>query len=464
MKKLMMPLVAIVLTAAMLIGFTGCNFSVKPTNPDGGKVDADNVVGAEVNLTVGTLVRSDEQDLMQTWINAFQKKHNTESDKKISIKITEKYDGMPDIITMDNRGSLPDILWTAGDQHSNYSAAGYFQDLNNEEKFPGNKEFFSDFYEALIDSTHYSAEDEGIWFVPRDYNRIVTYINKSALDAIGVDMPSADWTWDDLVELCKQVSRYVKAPIEWHTWPPLYTTMLTNFGGAYFDNNGKNTLNSAATRECYNYINFLFNGDEDVTPKVKPYAIKGEGGLFKGYKEETMGASSPITFDVRPALPDYARTANNGRWELAVLPFPNFQQGEDKTPGFTGAGCSGYGISKACTDSKELEWAWKFLQFCMSEEGYEVVGGLGNVCPALKSLANKGSWRDYKVGNVQVDPDAFIATNTNDIFLNYYNSVKPGIHSDIQDEVAVFWSKADNSSFSAAIEHYDKIIADILKK
>ena len=292
MKKIVTLVMIMLLAVTFVFSAAACSIDTGTGGPDKPDVKPEENPDAEVHLTVGTLGKSAEQSVMQEWINAFQKKN-----PEVSIKITKNMSGMAEIINWTSAGELPDIVWTAGDQHSPYSGTGYFQDLSDESKFPGNEEFFSDFYDALIDSTHYSSSDEGIWFVPRDYNRLVIYINETAFEQAGIAVPSNDWTWEDFLKTCDDLMKAgVKKAIEWKKWRPVYATMLANYGGEYLDAEGNFALDSDEAKACYEFY-------EEFYDTRTGYAISGEGASFKAYSGE-LSSAVPMIVDVRPQLPD----------------------------------------------------------------------------------------------------------------------------------------------------------------
>ncbi len=416
--------------------------------------------GAEVELTVGTLSYSDERTLINRWINRFNKDH-----PEVNIKLTHQMQGMPDTTLWESAGNMPDIMWTAGDQHSPYSGYyHYFQDLSDEEKFPGSAEFFSGFYDSLIDSTHFDNTDKGIWFVPRDYNRLVIYINKTAFAEAGVDLPSNNWTWTEFIDICNRLmDKGAKKAIEWKQWRPVYTTMLRNFGGKYLNDDGSLAIDSEETAACVDFYQKFYNTTRSDTDNVVGLAIPGEGTAFKAYPGSVIG-SVPMVVDVRPQLPAYMAAASNGEWELEARSFPNYVQ-PDGSAGYVGAGCSGYGISKVCTDEKKLEWAWKFLKWCMSEEGYEVVSNLGNIVPALTSLRDSGSWREYDYYGATVDAAAFVDLDNGaqSIFLNYQNSLPVSKQDDFILRVDDFWKDVRTKSYADAVETLRQAYSALMK-
>lgn len=468
MKKILNIALAALLCSAVIFPFTACEIDTGKT-PGGNETPGGNVnpgdqedppqqnTDADVQITVGTLGKPDELTLMRRWINAFNSAHS-----EVNVTLTKQMNGMPDTTLWKSAGEMPDIVWTAGDQHSPYSGnLGYFRNLNDEAMFPGCTEFFADFYDSLIESTHYSNTDTGIWFVPRDYNRLVIYINKTAFAEAGVAIPENDWTWDDFIGICNDLmDAGAKKGVEWKKWRPVYTTMLQNFGGKYLNDDGTLAIESSATEACVDFYSKFYELRREASDPVVGLAIEGEGTSFQAYPGFIEG-SVPMIVDVRPQLPGYIQAASNGGWELEARAFPNFTQAEGGV-GFVGAGCSGYGITTDCKDEAKLHWAWEFLKWCMSEEGYEKVSSLGNIVPALKSLKDSGSWRDYSKYDLTVDPDAFVYSNTKDIFLNYQNSLPVTAHDDFVLRVDDFWKnvhagKGYRASVQQLISDFDAL-------
>lgn len=441
-------LICLGLSAAMCLSmaaFAGCNFA-NTQKPDD-EVKGDDNVEASVFLTVGTLQPTSERNLMQTWINAFQKKH-----PEVSIKISKTYSSMDALIQYKSSNALPDICWTAGDQHAEYSDPvnmGYFQNLADETKFEGSDEFFAGFYDELVNTTQLYRGEGGRWFVPRDYNRLVIYYNKTVFDAMGISVPTDDWTWTDFTTTCNALMtktndvQCAKA-IEWRNWAPVHATMVKNFGASYVDDTGHFTFDSAEGEACYNwYQNW-----------IKSTAVVGEGGSFSSYSENKKATpAAAMMVDTYANLSKYATRAEANNWELNVAAFPNYEQADGD--GYTGAGCSGYAITTTCTDEVKREWAWKFLKWCMSREGYDAVAELGVVCPALKELSDSGEWLNFDVGGTIINYNAFVANSSNDLDVNFQSV----LHSTTDQGHLVtgamtMWNSASATPWSEAVSTF----------
>ena len=87
---------------------------------------------------------------------------------------------------------------------------------------------------------------------------------------------------------------------------------------------------------------------------------------------------------------------------------------------------------------------------------------MGNIVPALMSLGDSGSWTEYTYGGLSVDYRAFVADNTEDIFLNYYNVLPVGKHDSVKNEVGMFWDRVTSYTYSNAIDIFNENINDIL--
>lgn len=469
-KKVLGCILALALAVAAMFSFAGCGVSnTKKPDTD---VDADDNKEASVFLKVGVLQKASERNLMQTWINAFQKLH-----PEVSITISKQYSAMDALTGYVTAKAMPDICWTAGDQHAPYSdpqnlayfrnlAETYTEEVTDEatgektmvekERFEGSKKFFAGFYDELIATTHIHSEDTGIWFVPRDYNRLVIYYNKTIFDNMGIATPTDEWTWQDFMTTCEKLTtkttvggkEYVcDKAIEWRNWAPVHYTMVKNFGGDYIDSNYKFIFDNAEGEACYTWYKDF----------IKKYATVGEGGSFGAYSSKTATKpSAAMMVDTYANLSDYANRASLNNWELNVAAFPNFVQA-DESMGYTGAGCSGYAITKACTDPEKLQWAWKFLQYCMSVKGYNAVAELGVVCPALKSLRRAGDWLNFSVKDTVINYNAYVAQSSKDLDVNFQGKLKDTTdQGHLVSGALKFWNDARGTSWDSNISTFKK--------
>lgn len=447
-KKLLCLITVVVMAFAATCSLAGCN--VQNTKKEESNIDADHVLNADVQFTVMTLDTTAERNVMQAWINAYQKKMNTDS-AKISIEITSQGLGNMDDLSkwQNNSPDLPNIVWTAGDQHSFYSQRGYFQDLSDESKFPGSKKFFDGFYDTLIDSTHIHVEDTAINFVPRDYNRITILYNKTVFENMGIDLPEDGWTWDEFLDTCRELlsgkgGYTVACPIEWRDWAPVHTTVLTNYGGSYIDQNTCEFKLDTTGQAAWDFYNEFYN-DLNV-------ACNDKGEAFKSYQNGSKTVAAAMHCTTYADIGTILDAANKNGWTLEAVSFPNKTDASDEGKGYAGAGCSGYAITSSCTDENKRTEAWNFLKWCMSEEGYNAVANLGVICPAIKSMRNKGEWTKYGKDGTVINYHAFVDESTNDVDLNYSGVCRNAMwQTKIIGWVQEFWKSAGNTTFKSAV-------------
>ena len=143
--------------AAVFCAFALSGCGLLPAGSGGGNGNGDKAV-----ITVAML--SSEKKSFERLEKAFEETH---SDVDVRINVYTSYEtAMTNYVRNDN---WADIVWTAGDQHAGYSGAGHFLNLKDFDEADDTFDFAtSGIYPVLLESTHYSFDDDGYWFMPRD--------------------------------------------------------------------------------------------------------------------------------------------------------------------------------------------------------------------------------------------------------------------------------------------------------
>ena len=251
MKKLLMVCLAVL----MCFSVAACGNPFEENENTEGKVV----------IKVGVLGTTTEQEIFRKYKNGFQEKYSD---------VVVQLDPIPGGYStgMDNyvqNKSFPDVVFTPGDQHAAYSSKGHFLDL---QKFDEADETFSfdAIYPELIETTHYNTSDQGIWFMPRDYNKVVTFVNKTMLELIPGEngKPYAgfetfenlkqNWNTETFYAVCAAVKKKVDANVAnpqnvptaekqaglikdtyavdaRYNWSPSYEAMVRHYGGKVID-------------------------------------------------------------------------------------------------------------------------------------------------------------------------------------------------------------------------------------
>ena len=271
----------------------------------------------------------------------------------------------------------------------------------------------------MLDTTHKSSHDDGIYFVPRDYNKCVIIINKVAFRAAGytdeeINELKNGWDYDKFIETCARL----KANMDEDQIIPLdaniafdasYLSFLKQYGATFVEDNGK--------------VNFL--ADNNIAAYKKIYELIENGYMVSQAKKDSftfLYQKAAMKIDVRPNVPSIP---SNDSFDIDFLPLPL---------DYIAAGCSGYAISsvaKTRVSTSSLnegnltneDYAYKFIKFIVSEEGQKLGAETGSIIPVLKHLATDSSWTTFKSANL--NHAAFTSSPEKDFNVNVYRDFRP---------------------------------------
>ena len=181
LKKIVLPLVALTSIAAL----TGCGN--KDSDPD--------------SITVAIVSNGSEYDIIKRFVDGYLAKEANKNKIIKIIKINEEYDSYINKRLYVNQ--MPDII-----QVYDYSS----QYWTNENIFVPLDEYIqrdaidlSEYYSSSIEMARSGVNDNKMYWVPRDYNKVVCAYNKAIFDIAGVDYPKDNWTYSDFEETCKAI-------------------------------------------------------------------------------------------------------------------------------------------------------------------------------------------------------------------------------------------------------------------
>jgi len=100
-------------------------------------------------------------------------------------------------------GKTPDVFMILSDDFNQFAELGILKSLDElidrDESFDRNKYFKT----ALL-----SGEYHGVQYaLPYETVPTLIFVNKTLLEKEGISVPSNDWTWDDLYDICKKVTK-----------------------------------------------------------------------------------------------------------------------------------------------------------------------------------------------------------------------------------------------------------------
>lgn len=414
--------------------------------------DQDNVAG-KYNITVGYKDSDGGKVVLDSLKKGYEATH---TDVNIILKnYGDTFDTFMNQ-NFSNQSNIPDVLWMPDNEFAGWAAGGYFLDLRS--FYESSEETSYDlYYESMLNCASYSgvfkplSEDAsaeyGLYFAPRDYNKIVIAINKDLFSSYEVAIPdmTEGWSMDDFFALCTEINTKITEKVEGGdrtaqshravffqlSSEVVYTTMFHAMGSdGIIDGNGKvaldNDVNSAILDKFY---------DELTNSKYK---------LSTGDSDFNRGLCF-MRCIVRPTVVDLATWLDN----MDFLPFPA-KQADGSVE--IGMGCSGYGISKVhaedtqTVDGKTMKMkdlAWDFIKYVISEEGQEIAGETGLSVSVLKSLEKTGKWRSAI--SATLNHDAFIAGDG--LILDTYNQFAPNIRNKLRPHIVNFFDIMSNKDY-----------------
>ena len=319
LKKILV--LVIVLATAMTV-FIGCGDEPVESGETGDKVK----IVVSVNGTDPS-----EGELMRKWKVAYEAQNPSVS---IVIKnFTNDYTQTM-LTYVQSAKQMTDIMWTTGEKHAPWSEAGVFVDLKSVDK---NLDV-SDFYKEIVSATHKNSQDNGVYFMPRDYNKCVLFINKVMFKASGftddeINDLKNGWDYEKFMQTCERLKvamqnnvnpslglRENSVPVDARMdFNASYCSFVKHFGGEFIEG-GK--------------INFV--SDKNLSAYGKIYNLISKGYMADSARKSSATfntLSAAMKIDVRPALPGMPTSAN---YDIDFLPLPL---------DWVGVGCSGYAIT-----------------------------------------------------------------------------------------------------------------------
>jgi len=224
-------------------------------------------------------------------------------------------------------------------------------------------------------TTKYGSPDGATYYIPGGYNTMMMYVNTEVFEAAGVEVPEADWTWEEFHEAGVKIKEATGAflhPIgSGFVFGNIMPWLLTNGASTMDEEWSTATFNSPEAVAAAEYAKLLI--DEELSP-----VPGGEFDLGAQYADgnlATFGAGRWMT----PVMRDLEMVE-----KTRIVNWPN--NAGNGTP----CGWDAWPILKS---SKNPEAAWSFLKWLTTTEAsvyYAEVGGTN--IPARTSVATSESF------------------------------------------------------------------------
>ncbi len=359
------------LSALLVIAFVLSACAVPPPPASGTQSNQAASSSGPVTITWALWGSPEEVASHKIVADAFMKEH---PEIKIEIWSQPWGDYFTKIKTLWASGdakAIPDVafLWPT----PSYAAQGVLENLDPYIEKSGYK--LDDYWPGLLESAQFNGHVYGF---PRDIEVNVLYYNKDIFKEAGVDLPTDQWTWDDLVAAAEKltkkdasgkVERYALAMEggKWAKW-------VHQNGGSFLDdyrNPSKCTLADKPAMDGVKFFADLMNKD---------YAMR-DANLSQAGGDAAVFQSGQAAMIIQNTSRVSAFNAAKLNYDVQVVPTP---KGGKR---WNGAGGAAW-VMSAASDNKDA--AWTFLSWLQSTNGGEkVYAQRGEIFPALQSTTNE---------------------------------------------------------------------------
>ncbi|WP_245635888.1 ABC transporter substrate-binding protein [Herbiconiux solani] len=320
--------------------------------------------GEKVTLTYGVW---SQEDTMQQVVDAFEKE-NPNID--VQLQVNPFTDYWTKLQVSAQGGTAPDAFWMLGDRFQLYAANNQLLPLDDAISDAGVD--LGVYPKALVDLFTYDGAHYGL---PKDFDTIGLWYNKSLFDAAGVAYPTADWTWADVQAAAPKLTDPangtfgIAAPLNRQEG---YYNTIAQAGGHVIED-GMSGYSDPKTQAGLQYwVDFQKNGS---SPNLQQLADTEAVAQFENGKVAMYygGSFYAQRFYDNPDL--------RSKIDVTVLP-----AGETRATVINGIQNVGF------ANSKHPEELKKFLLFLGGKEAAEIQAATGAVIPAYENTQQ--AWVD----------------------------------------------------------------------
>ncbi len=311
---------------------------------------------------------SNQAELIQTMADEFEKEN---PNIKIDIQVNGWSDYWTALEAAATGGSLPDTFWMHSNNINYYGANGQLLDL-------------TDYIEKseAVDLANYPEGLDQIYnidgkqyAIPKDYDTIALWYNKTLFDEAAIDYPDETWTWDDLKEAAKKLTKADGTQYGFcaglHNQEGYYNFVYQNGGEIISDSKVSGYDEEKTIAGIEEYFSFVKEG---LSPEIYDDQARAEAiqnglcamGLFGSWNLSGFAATDFMTTN----------------FNCAVLPMSN---DGGKATIFNGLG------NAISATTKHPDEAWKWVEYLSSKEGQERQAELGVAISAYNGTADKFS-------------------------------------------------------------------------
>ena len=269
-------------------------------------------------------------------------------------------------------GSIADVFWMNGPNIIKYAEGDILMDINDRIEEAGIDK--KNYPEALVELYNVDGKQ---YALPKDYDTIGVWYNKKIFDEAGVPYPTNDWTWEDMADIAKQLTKtdgsVYGISARYDTQVGIYNTIFANGGYVVSDDKTKSGYDMEETQagiQCW--VDLLKAGvspAEASLEETEPHIqfLSGRTGM---YWCGSWFLAQVLDSDIKDVVDVVELPAINGN-KASVI----------------------HGIGNCIyKDTKNADAAWKWVEFLAGEEANTLSAEMGAAIPAYGNTAD--IWAD----------------------------------------------------------------------
>ena len=267
-------------------------------------------------------------------------------------------------------GKMPDVFMVLDSDFDKFTSLGVMKDLDV--LMAGDHAFHKeDFFSTALNT---GRRDERQYALPYETVPTLMFVNKSLLAKESIQMPKEDWTWEDMYEICRKVTKDTDKDglldqfgTYNYSWRDAY---YTSGGRLYDERQDQLSFTDSRVLDTIKYIKRLNDLNQGQSVTQEDF---NEGGV----------AFMPLTFAEYRTYKTYPyRIKKYTRFQWDCITFPAGREGEN----ISKVDALLMGIN---SKTKHERLAWEFLkQLTYTEEMQMDVFLYSQGVPALKSVAS----------------------------------------------------------------------------
>ena len=368
------------------------------------------------------------------WVNNSNEKINNqyifdafmEENPGVTVKVVPiSYDSYGDEIPRMHIGNtISDVFWLREDYLPIFAEKGVVKDITSLVEADTTLDTSKYFNNALDFVTY----DNKLYGLPRDIGVQVMAFN---LDLMGdEELPSNDWTWDDMKVLGKKLTKTSGGQITQYGlgWTDYESLVTMNSGRFYSEDSTTAQFNTPNVVESLQFYSDLSNVYH-ITPT--PEQSQGLGNPFTG-KKAAFAVVGPW---------DFSKLEKVGMsYDIRALP-----TGYDSSDSKVKLSGLGIGIS---TKTKKEELAYKLLKFlCYSETAQTLQAEYSIAMPSIKEIAMSETYTKSTFAPPSMD--VYFDVLENGTFINNHFEGELSAKRVFEDYLYKIYNNADGNIVSA---------------